>query len=330
MRHYWIYIFWIISIVALYGVFTFHYDSGMVHTIYTICFLIPLIIVVQINLYIIEHFLSQKKYLHYICLASLLIPLGISLHYLIFDIITPHILSGYYMISMTSIWEVGLYTLAHLIISVLIKLSIDWHYVREEQLILDRVYKTNQLSHLKSQLNPHLLFNSLNNIYSMTSTDIEKGRESIIRLSDTLRYMLYNTDNERVPLVQELEYIDNYIGLEKLRLESLDNITTDIPTMSSDYTIAPLVLLPFVENCFKHCNKNNPEIDIRIELKHRELYLYCKNNKRKNNSKLVGGLGLTNAQERLTILYPELHKLNITNGTNYYRVELEIKLDEEA
>ena len=104
-------------------------------------------------------------------------------------------------------------------------------------------------------MNPHFLFNCLNNIYGQTSIDAEKGRESIVKLSDALRYMLYKTDEDRVPLKGELEYLENYIELEKLRLESVEDVDINFQSNISVQRIAPLILLPFVENCFKHCDK---------------------------------------------------------------------------
>jgi len=324
------FIFWFISVAVLYRIFTIDYDNGIVDFVYTIVFHIPLILVVYLNYFLIQKLLDFKKYAFYIISIIVGYVAGVMAHYLVFDFICPIVLPQFFMVSLSTLGEISQYIGAYIIISLLVRLSYDRFLIRDKQIALEYAYKENQLEHLKSQLNPHFLFNSLNNIYSMTTTDVEKGRESIIRLSDTLRYMLYKTDSDRVPLMQELEYIENYIELEKLRLESLKMVSVEIPSISNQLHIAPLILLPFVENCFKHCDKNNPKIDIRIEIRHRELYLYCRNNKAVANSKIDGGLGLSNAQERLNFLYPELHVIQIKNGANYYRLELEINLNEKV
>ena len=180
---------------------------------------------------------------------------------------------------------------------------------------------------LKAQLNPHFLFNSLNNIFALTSIDLPKGRESIIKLSDALRYMLYKTDTDRVPLKSEIEYLSNYIELEKLRLESVNDIHIKLTIVNSDKQIAPLILLPFVENCFKHCDKATPEIEIKINVDNNNLRLMCKNNKAESIMKEDGGVGMTNAKKRLELIYENGYELKIGDKANYYKIELTLDLN---
>jgi len=242
-------LFWALSFIILHRLFTIDYNNGKTDVIYTLVFHIPLIVIVYINYYVINKFITNKKYWLYFISFIILFGIGTGLHYLLFDHLVDYVFPGYYFISMYSLIEISQYILAYLVASLLFKLSKDWFDLKDQQLNLQKENHQVQLTSLKAQLNPHFLFNSLNNIYSMTSTDVKKGREHIIKLSDALRYMLYKTNDERVPLENEIEYFSNYIELEKLRLEEEANIEVSLPKEFNGLQIAPLILLPFIENC---------------------------------------------------------------------------------
>ncbi len=320
-------IFWISSFVILYRLFTVDYSNGFVDILYTAVFHIPLVIIVLINYRIIDLYFLTSRYLVYAIFLVFLTIIGIALHYAIFVYLVDYILPGFYFIPLGSVLEVAQYNFVYLIVSLLLKISFKWFQLKENQIQLEQENHRNQMAVLKAQLNPHFLFNSLNNIYAMTSTDVSKGRENIVKLSDALRYMLYKTDSHRVELNSELEYLNNYIELEKLRLESSDSIIIDLPNEENDRKIAPLILLPFIENCFKHCSRSNPEINIRIETSESQLKLHCKNNKRDSEDYQSGGIGLTNAKRRLDLIYESNYDLNLTDGNHYYICDLTINLN---
>jgi len=270
---------------------------------------------------------EKEKYVFYGIGFVTLLFLGIALHYLVFDHLTDYIFSDYLFYSIYSKFEVGQYIIVYLIISLLFKIAMNWFQLKEKQLEQEKENHKTQMTFLKAQINPHFLFNSLNNIYALTSIDMEKGREHIIKLSDSLRYVLYNTNEERVALDNELEYLSNYINLELLRLESNKSVEIAIEKEIYDQKIAPLILLPFIENCFKHCDKSDPEIKISISVIDNKLLLIAKNNRSETNGNRDGGVGLTNVKKRLDLIYKDKYELNIHDIDNYYKTEFTLELD---
>lgn len=192
-----------------------------------------------------------------------------------------------------------------------------------------------ELKNLKSQISPHFLFNTMNNFYGLAVEKSNTLPALMIRLSDLLRYSLYETNQEKVLLDNEIRYLQNYIELEKIRLEENLNVSFIIHKGNTDTCqIAPLILIPFVENCFKHAkNSDNENILILIELAVSSdclLTFKTKNNFNKNTDKnidTVKGIGLENVKKRLGVLYPN-NKYKMTNyiDENYYYSELSIYL----
>ena len=182
-----------------------------------------------------------------------------------------------------------------------------------------------ELAFLRSQINPHFLFNSLNNIYALVYHKNERSLAAIQKLSDLLRYILYARD-EQVPVQKELEYIRNYIDLELMRYDKpgMVDVRTEI---NSNHTIAPLLLLPFVENAFKHGNlKALQPLFIHCSTTDRTLHFSVKNIKATRQKDAAGGVGLNNIRRRLELLYPNRHSLKIDNGEQDFTINLQIAL----
>jgi len=189
-----------------------------------------------------------------------------------------------------------------------------------------------ELDFLKSQINPHFLFNSLNGIYSLTMDNPEKAGEAILTLSDLMRYNLESSKNKFVTLNRELEFLDNYIQLESLRLG--DNCRINL-TKAGEFhskSIAPLILIPFVENCFKHgigADKSNNYIQISISLEDSRLTFITENRiastRMKNHTKSIK-IGIENVKRRLDMIYPNRYKLDLSSENNIYKVLLQIEL----
>lgn len=185
-----------------------------------------------------------------------------------------------------------------------------------------------ELKTLKSKLNPHLLFNTLNNIDSLIQTNPEQASNALSRLSDLLRYVIYDTENEKVPIQDEIESIQKYIELEKIRLINPENIEFTVE-VKEETEIPPMIFFPFVENGFKHSNLNNPDHKLRISISGNADYISfsCINNihDRKQDDK-YSGLGLELARKRLDLLFPDSHQLEINQDDNTYHVELTLEL----
>ncbi|MEO7446355.1 MAG: histidine kinase [Ferruginibacter sp.] len=188
-----------------------------------------------------------------------------------------------------------------------------------------------QLQILRAQVHPHFLFNTLNNIFSQTQTESPKGSRMIMGLSDTLRYILYEGQKPLVPLQQELLMIKEYIDLEKIRYGNKLEIHISTPQKVNDIYIAPLVLLPFVENCFKHGTSNmlqNPWVNLTIEMKDTRLVMKLMNGKEPltGNQNNKTGIGIKNVKQRLDLLYKNQYALQIREDKEVFIVDLWIKL----
>ena len=188
-----------------------------------------------------------------------------------------------------------------------------------------------QLQILRAQVHPHFLFNTLNNIFSQTQNESPKGSRMIMGLSDTLRYILYEGQKTLVPLKQELLMIKEYINLEKIRYGNKLDIHVLMPGKVDDIYIAPLLLLPFVENCFKHGtshNLQNPWVNLTAEMKNTTLVMKLMNGKAivSDNDQDKSGIGISNVKQRLDLLYKDKYDLQITEDDEVFIVDLWIEL----
>lgn len=189
-----------------------------------------------------------------------------------------------------------------------------------------------ELRRLREQLNPHFLFNTLNNLYGLAVQKSDQLPPLMLKLSDLLRYSLYETRDGAVPLSHELDYIRNYISLEAIRLADRAEINTSIEEPAGDYRIAPLLLIVLVENCFKHLDADAgrmPFVRVSIGIRGNTLHLHALNSKRSGTpppATRIGGIGLENARKRLQMLYPTRHELTIEEGEDRFDVTLKIQL----
>lgn len=203
--------------------------------------------------------------------------------------------------------------------------------IRERLFATEKSKADAELNSLKSQVNPHFLFNTLNSIYGMAVLDKStKTAESIIKLSGLMRYVVTESESEFVPLEKELEYIENYISLQQLRMDSSVGFRYYNLTDPEDKVIAPLILIPFIENAFKHgVNPDeNSEILIRIETIGNTLLLLVEN--LKVNQQLAhhekSGHGIENVKSRLSHLYPNRNSLTLSENESRYKVQLRLEL----
>ncbi|WP_419214104.1 sensor histidine kinase [Maribacter sp. X9] len=198
---------------------------------------------------------------------------------------------------------------------------------QEEEKLL--AIMTAEKNFLVQQINPHFLFNTLNNIYSLTHKTSPKGSKAVMQLSKILDYSLYVMKEGRVRLKDEIGYINNFIALFKLKDSTITNITFDYSRANPNQKIAPLLLIPFVENAFKHgdvVDVNNGFVTIQIQTEDDSLLFDCINSyQKKQNVDKTGGIGIANVSRRLELLYPEQHWLKIEEGKNVFTVSLKIK-----
>ncbi len=188
-----------------------------------------------------------------------------------------------------------------------------------------------ELAFLRNQMNPHFLFNTLNNLYALSLKKSEQTAESILKLSSVLRYILYDTNTDLVPFSTERASMQSYIDIELLRLESNPEHQFIISADQS-YMIPPLIWLPILENLFKHTRMvEELEVDFRFTIQKHQLRVYCKNNWVKpavDTGIRQGGIGLANLKKRLNLLYPDKHELSTRFEDGYFIAEVSIDLSE--
>lgn len=211
-----------------------------------------------------------------------------------------------------------------IVVSSLVKFAVDWFGNERVQRQLESEKKDMELQFLKSQLNPHFLFNSLNNIYSLAYQKSDKTADAVLKLSEIMRYMIYESNDSWVSLSKEIEYVKSYVELQKLRFKNGAAVELTIQGEIDDQPIVPLILISFVENAFKHGVANDFADPIKINLIANQKILHFSITNRKNNFNKdeVGGVGLNNVERRLQLLYPERYKLNIVNTATHYTSEL--------
>lgn len=188
-----------------------------------------------------------------------------------------------------------------------------------------------ELSLLRSQISPHFLFNVLNSIVALVRLKSDKLEPTIFKLSSLMQYMLYETEDDKVPLMNETEYLQSYIDLQQLRFGDRVDLRVDLDLDKNGHTIEPMLLIPFVENAFKHGMglMERPVIDISLKVEGQTLIFTAKNKYMSNDTAKdrVSGIGLANVKRRLQLLYGKRHTLEIDTTEPWYVVKLELNLD---
>lgn len=236
-------------------------------------------------------------------------------------------------------------TVASMTLGMSIKLTKNWiQSKRREQALekakleLEKEKLETELKFLKSQFNPHFLFNTINSIFVLINKNPKMASESLAKFSDILRYQLYECNEQQIPLSQELNYLENFIELQKLRHDHNEVTLTQQAEIlhTGNLVIAPFVLMPFVENAFKHVSKHRDItnwIDLNLRLKENELRLEVSNSTSLHNGSSTefmkhGGIGLKNVKRRLDLLYPNQHQLAIREDGEGFHVTLTLQLHE--
>lgn len=300
----------------------------MKNFLYVLFFHLTIVVAVYYNLKVlIARHLNQSQFAIYLFYVSGLCMLTALLNFALYDYFIDKLFPNLYYISYFRIWELVLIMAAYMVFTGI--LFLIWQYA--QMLIDKRDAARNELSALKAQINPHFLFNNLNTIYSMASQKDERTPDVILKLSDFLRYVLYDTSSETIPLEKEVEIIQTYVGLQKERVNP--EITQVFLTTEGDFSginIAPLLLLPLAENCFKHGKGKDPgTIRIFIGFDGRQLNFRTENNiarREKTDAEENGGIGIKNVEKRLHLIYPERHTLEYHEKEGVFRLEMKIDL----
>ncbi|HEY9045869.1 MAG TPA: histidine kinase [Ohtaekwangia sp.] len=215
----------------------------------------------------------------------------------------------------------------YLAFSAALRLSKEWYVQRERMREMEMEKINTELEYLKAQINPHFLFNSINTIFFQIDKQNVTARETLSRFSDMLRYQLYECNEKEIPIEKEVAYLRNYVNLQRARKDDNYNITFTCDEHVKDFRVAPLIMIPFVENAFKHVSNytdRNNEIVIALELHNNFFSLQVKNTREHINGKEKGGIGLKNVKRRLDLLYNGRHTLLVNEQEGIYEIKLEI------
>jgi len=327
-------LFWLVSYYVLLNLFTPSGKIEKIDIIYTALFLATIFPGIYTNLSIlIPRYLSRKRYFVYGILLAITTLATAGFNLLFFDKWVSYILPGYYFISYYEFFDIVKFVVTFIGITSLLKLSKGWFELSEAKHRLSQLQKEKaetELKALKGQINPHFLFNSLNSIYSLALSHSEKTPEIVLKLSDIMRYIIYEANVDRVKLTKEIQYLKDYIEMQKLRTDNRATITFEITGDPENVRIAPLLFFPLIENSFKHGIKGATSqsfVFIKLQTTDEFVTLTVENNKGITDDvekKEYKGIGLANVKKRLEMIYPGAHQLKITDGEETFKVELTI------
>ena len=327
-------VFWLL-VLALFLMIE-DYRIGLAFTISNeIINLLFYAVIVYVNIfYLIPNYLSKKKFFTYIvfliALALLITPIKLFVFHFKWEAY-PELQNILYldqsMYYASSIAAAGA--------STILKIIGDWLRHQREKQELETRNVQSELKFLKSQINPHFLFNTLNSIYALSLKKSDKAPEIVVKLSEMLRYMLYECNEVSVPLEKEVKYIENYLSLEKLRHGEKLNIDFKAQGQINGLRVSPLMFVPFLENAFKHGANNHLDsgfVRASLDVHEQTIKFKIENSKPdaipvRDHQRKSGGIGLVNIRRRLNILYYNQHELKIEEKPDSYTVHLDLLID---
>jgi len=212
-----------------------------------------------------------------------------------------------------------------------VKLMMDYTRMQQRMVEMAKEKAEAELNFLKSQINPHFLFNSLNSVYFLIEKNNVEAREALHKFSGMLRYQLYEMNGDRIPVEKEISYLEDYVDLQRLRKDENYAVTFNCSPDVKGFSIEPLLLVPFVENAFKHISHHKDQLNfikLNLSMNNGAFHFSVENSKEAiaKTTEKHAGIGLNNVKRRLELLYPEKHRLKITNETGTFNVELSIKI----
>ncbi len=282
-------------------------------------------------LYLFPNYLRKGSYLLYLGLlllaTAILTPIKLVAKYLILGLPSETVLDNMLTYYLSTFLVAGLSTVG--------RMMTDWFRQNRESQELANQTMQSELRFLKSQINPHFLFNTLNSLYALTLKKSDAAPDIVIKLSEMMRYMLYECNEKWVPLSKEIAYIQNYLDLERLRQQKDVEISFTVKGQVQQQQVAPLMFMNFLENSFKHGLNNNITrgyVRIHMDVAEESVQFKIENSKGRamlsapDHARPSGGIGLVNARRRLSLIYPKQHQLSVQETPNSYSVQLTIQL----
>lgn len=322
-------VFQLLLHIVLFLFFSFDKNEPSIQGFKVVAFLNYAVGAFIINYVLLPRFFYKKKYLLFFISVAVIVTAIIMIEELVLEAI-------YYPDTRGTRFPGVIYSLLDVmpVITILTGFKFAWD-ASKKQLEVEELrssVKESELQFLKSQINPHFLFNNLNNLYSYAIEQSPKTPSIILELSSVLRYMLYDCKENFVALPKEIDHLKNFTQLNELQIEERGKVTFKTDNIQSNYRIAPLILTVFIENAFKHSTASQSKdifIDIDIKVTNEGVLEFeCKNTFQTlgNTNDLSKGIGLENVKKRLQILYPDAHELIIKDSDGLYTIILKIQL----
>jgi len=330
------FLFWMASFYVLVQFFALEDEITDIDIVYTLLFHISLVIGVYLNTAILIQFLlKREKYsLYFIGLVTLWYGTAF-INQLTFEKLSDKIAPNYFFISSYEIDDLLKFSFVYIAMSTLLKLSKSWFQVLETEKELEalkREQAETELQALKSNINPHFLFNNLTSLYGLARKKADETPEYILKLSALMRYMIYDTKDKLVSLDKELDYIENYLELQKLRCDKTTKIKYLITGELDSHQIVPFLLIPFIENSFKHGGMNQNDkniIDLSVKIEEKVLEMRLKNSiplRTGGEIDAIGGFGIENVKSRLQSFYQDQYSLDLSKNDEEFTVKLKLNL----
>ncbi|MEO9484880.1 MAG: histidine kinase [Ekhidna sp.] len=280
--------------------------------------------------FILPYIYGQKKVRRYFVLLTFTLIAFLYLRFLSDHLFVVHLVpeQAYYKsIHLARVLSVLWGYLSFTVLTVMIKLAVDWYELENKRKQLENEKLSAELKYLKSQINPHFLFNTLHNLNYLALSKDATASDVIIRLSNMMRYMIYDTNKEEVLIKEEIQYMKDYIELEKIRLNQSFTLTFEVGENVGDCKIAPLLLFTCLENAFKHgvSDKQKSWVTVRLRREEETFHYWVSNSKiAQPSTNEPSGFGLHNLRKRLTLHYPMSHELQVEETDNQYSIHLKI------
>ncbi len=285
-----------------------------------IFFFAPIFVVTYLGFWAKDKFFDSRQYLVYLLAAALIVALGVGLH----EVLNSFAVNKVTNSTFQNIFNFIFFILITTGLQYFKRGIINQHQLQE----LKAKTATTELNALKAQINPHFLFNTLNNIYGMNQINPEKGSEMIMELSDVMRYHLEFSKEGKVKLEDEIQLLESYIKLEQLRLSDTCDVQVDFGEADEKLMISPLLFIPFVENAFKHGTHPTQDcfVHLKLQTTQDKLLFTIENSIIANRKVVKTNIGLQNTKRRLELIFPDKHDLKISQINKRHLVVLNIEL----
>ncbi|MDX1939501.1 MAG: histidine kinase [Saprospiraceae bacterium] len=294
---------------------------------------LPMAFLFYANVWLVDKFIERKRYLTF-AIVTVLLFLAATFLRTELNVYFPDVRREMLDISKREGWFLGaLFTnLSFLVVGFFYQMLYNRYRAERRNLAIINEQKEAQLQALRAQINPHFLFNTLNNIYSLAVVKSDKTAEMVLKLSNLLRYVIYDGKAEQVELKREAEQIKEFIELFQMRSEEPLDIHFDVKGINNNIKIEPMILIPIVENCFKHCDfdtNDNAFIKINLQVQNEILHFNTINTKDDQNQQKdrVGGVGLENIRKRLDLKYKDGYQLLVNSKENTFSVDLTLNIE---